>query len=386
MQLKHLALTGFLAAAAAQSQSTPDLPELLSSTPELSNLTTYLQLFPDLVEQLSQASNITILAPSDDAFSELLETPAGEAITANDSAAIQALLTYHVLNGVFAAEDVPETAAFIPTLLEDPDFTTVNGGQVVQALRDGDSVEFTSGLKAVSTVSQADVNFTGGVVHIIDKVLTVPANLSTTAIESNLTSLAGALIRLDLLDALDTTPELTVFAPNNEAFQNIGSALGNLTDEELTAILTYHVLNGTVAYSSTLEDTTVETSAGSEVTITIDDDRVFVNGAEVVLADVLVANGVVHVIDNVLNPENSEATPDPTQSTQSPAFSDASAATEAPFTSDVPTPTGTLGGGDATATDDEDEDMVESTNAADANKGSLGMVALMGAGAALLMA
>ena len=125
----------------------------------------------------------------------------------------------------------------------------------------------------------------------------MPANLSTTAIESNLTSLAGALIRLDLLDALDTTPELTVFAPNNEAFQNIGSALGNLTDEELTAILTYHVLNGTVAYSSTLEDTTVETSAGSEVTITIDDDRVFVNGAEVVLADVLVANGVVHVID-----------------------------------------------------------------------------------------
>ena len=153
MQLKHLALTGFLAAAAAQS--TQNLTEVLSSTPELSNLTTYLQLFPELVEKLSQESNITILAPSDEAFSELLESPEGEAIKANDTAAIEALLTYHVLNGAYAAADVPETATFIPTLLEDPEFTNVTGGQVVQAVRDGDNVEFTSGLMAVSTVSQA---------------------------------------------------------------------------------------------------------------------------------------------------------------------------------------------------------------------------------------
>ena len=138
--------------------------------------------------------------------------------------------------------------------------------------------------------------------HIIDKVLTVPANLSTTAIESNLTSLGGALIRLKLLETLDTAPDLTVFAPNNEAFQKIGSAVANLTDEELTKILTYHIVNGTVAYSSSLENTTVETSPDSEVTISIKGEDVFVNSAKVVVADVLVANGVVHVIDKYESP------------------------------------------------------------------------------------
>lgn len=64
-------------------------------------------------------------------------------------------------------------------------------------------------------------------------------------------------------------------------------------------MLTYHVVNGTVAYSAGLQPSqTVRTLNGAELTIRVlDDGDVFVNGAKVVVADVLVANGVVHVID-----------------------------------------------------------------------------------------
>ena len=79
----------------------------------------------------------------------------------------------------------------------------------------------------------------------------------------------------------------------------IASALENATTEDIASVLAYHVISGTVAYSSGLENgTVVETLGGGNVTITIDGEGgVWVNGAKVVTPDVLVANGVVHVID-----------------------------------------------------------------------------------------
>ncbi len=223
--------------------------------------------------------------------------------------------------------------------------------------------------------------FNNGVIHIIDRLLTVPANVSTTAVAANLTSLVGAVTRADLVEAVDTTPDVTIFAPNNEAFQSIGSALGNITDETLTSVLTYHVVAGTVGYSSMLENMTLTTLNGADVTISVIDGEVFVNSAKVVTPDVLVSNGVVHVIDNVLNPDNSTATPDSAMSTQMPAFSGASSATDIPFTSGVPTPTapaatGTTGGAGGASSSASGAAMPMRT-------GAVGAAALFG-GAALV--
>ncbi len=100
------------------------------------------------------------------------------------------------------------------------------------------------------------------------------------------------------MERINTTPDLTLFAPNNAAFQSIGSAVANLTREQIAAILQYHAVEGTVAYSSTLMNgTSVQTLAGNNLTITMDGDNVFVNSAKVLRPDVLVANGVIHVID-----------------------------------------------------------------------------------------
>lgn len=170
----------------------------------------------------------------------------------------QAVLSYHILNGTYPASAVMEMPAFIPTMLNNSAYANVTGGQVVEAVKQGDKVVFYSGLLSNATVTTAvsltrvwrighathhrgqDQNFTGGVVHVIDNVLTVPQNVSSTAVAAGLSGVAGALKRAQLADTVDSLKDITVFAPNNSAFQAIGSALPNLTMTQLQDILEYH--------------------------------------------------------------------------------------------------------------------------------------------------
>ncbi|KAK7717853.1 hypothetical protein SLS57_006229 [Botryosphaeria dothidea] len=343
--LKQFTVAALAATAFAQTQ---DLNATLTNTPELSNLTTYLGMFPDVLTTLASASNITILAPSNEAFGKLLNSPVGSQLATNPGL-IQSVLTYHVLNGTYSSDQITDDVAFIPTLLQDPLYTNVTGGQRVGVEKEDNNVVFYSGLLANSTVTQADVRFTGGVVHIIDNVLTLPANASTTAIAANLTALAGALTTANLVSAVDTARDVTIFAPANAAFEAIGSVLANATTEQLADVLTYHVVNGTVAYSTTLRpgEQTLTSLNGGQLTVRVQDDgNVFVNGARVVLTDVLIANGVVHVIDNVLNPANATAAPPSGENDENGTVQFGGATSgNVPFTAGVPSPTGTIGGG-----------------------------------------
>ncbi|KFA65072.1 hypothetical protein S40285_03097 [Stachybotrys chlorohalonatus IBT 40285] len=329
--LVPLALAGW--AVAQEGGDMTSLTDALAGRNDtLSLLGTLLATQPDLVETLGGLSNITLLAPSNDAITEFLGDMEVSDLDPND---VAALLTYHVLNGTYYASDIPEEAVFVPTLLTDDDYSTVTGGQVVEAMAEDDSVYFTSALRVRSTVEEANLNFTGGVIHIIDHVLNVPQNIVDTAVAAELSALVGAVQTADLGETLLGLEDITVFAPNNAAFQEIASLTGNLSTEVLGSILRYHVIAGTIAYSSTLGNTSVETVGGNNVNITVTDGGVYVNEARVLIADVLIANGVVHVIDSVLNPDSMDSSPDDTD----PAFPGASSASDVPFTSDVPTPT-----------------------------------------------
>jgi hypothetical protein len=145
----------------------------------------------------------------------------------------------------------------------------------------------------------------------------------------------------NLTSTLDTASDVTIFAPNNDAFQSVASGLSNLSVSEIASILSYHVINGTVAYSSLLTNASVPTLAGRNVTITVEDGTVFINSARVVNADILVSGGVMHVIDSVLNPNNTERG-NATESRPATAYSGASSATEVPYTSGLPSATTTV--------------------------------------------
>lgn len=94
-----------------------------------------------------------------------------------------------------------------------------------------------------------------------------------------------------------------MFAPDNDAFANIQNLVSGLSSEQLTSILTYHVVQGTVGYSTSLSNgATLSTVQGGTVRVTVEDDGdIFVNSAEVEVANVLLSNGVAHVIDKYVN-------------------------------------------------------------------------------------
>lgn len=133
----------------------------------------------------------------------------------------------------------------------------------------------------------------------------------------------------------------------------------------------------------------LKTMCGANVTITMNNGTIFVNSAKVVTPDILVANGVVHVIDNVLNPNMTMAMPSPSATTGSAAFSGASSASSVGLSSGVPTPTSTIGGvavATGTATGTPMSSSSSKAAAAPMKTGAVGAAALFGAAGLLINA
>jgi uncharacterized surface protein with fasciclin (FAS1) repeats len=125
----------------------------LSGNERLSNSTTFLGLVPELLNSLSNAPNITILALSNEAFTGLANSGLSEAY-ANDPELLAAVLQYHVLNGTFTSNQISNTSTFIPTFLQNQIYSNVTGGQVVEAIMIDNDTIFYSELLQNTTVSQ----------------------------------------------------------------------------------------------------------------------------------------------------------------------------------------------------------------------------------------
>lgn len=123
-----------------------------------------------------------------------------------------------------------------------------------------------------------------------------------------LSTLVSAVKAADLVETLQSEGPFTVFAPTNEAFNALPE--GTLEDllkpenkEKLAGILKYHVVSGKVMSTDLEDGMTTATVAGNEITVKLADGNAMINDATVVSADVAASNGVVHVIDKVLLPE-----------------------------------------------------------------------------------
>ena len=148
-------------------------------------------------------------------------------------------------------------------------------------------------------------------VHVIDAVLLPPAPVTNTVVDiivnsEDHTTLETAVVAAGLVETLSGEGPFTVFAPTDAAFDNLpeGTLDAVLADNDLlTAILTYHVVGSTALSTDLSDGMMVTTLNGADVTVTIDADmNVFINDAQVTVADIAADNGVVHVIDAVLLP------------------------------------------------------------------------------------
>ncbi|MCU0698571.1 MAG: fasciclin domain-containing protein [Myxococcaceae bacterium] len=137
-----------------------------------------------------------------------------------------------------------------------------------------------------------------------------PKDIIDTAVAAgSFKTLATALTEAGLIETLKGKGPFTVFAPTDEAFAKIAKKdLDALLKDKkkLTAVLTYHVVPGSIPAAEVLklkDGTKVKTVEGREITVGIKDGKVKVDGANVVKTDVTASNGVIHVIDTVIMPK-----------------------------------------------------------------------------------
>ena len=121
-------------------------------------------------------------------------------------------------------------------------------------------------------------------------------------------TLAAALTAANLVETLKGEGPFTVFAPTDEAFARLpaGTVDELLKPEnldQLTAVLTYHVVPGAVTADQVVNLSEAATVNGQVVEISINDSNVMVEGAKVIATDIMASNGVIHIIDNVILPE-----------------------------------------------------------------------------------
>jgi uncharacterized surface protein with fasciclin (FAS1) repeats len=132
-------------------------------------------------------------------------------------------------------------------------------------------------------------------------------NLVETLVDAgSFTSLALGLEAAGLLEKLAGKGPFTLFAPSDEAFGKLpqGALEGLLRDrEKLRSVIAYHVTGGH-RVAGDLKSGDVKTVQGSPVRLRVSKSKVQVNGARVTTADMVATNGVIHVIDEVLLPEN----------------------------------------------------------------------------------
>jgi len=118
-------------------------------------------------------------------------------------------------------------------------------------------------------------------------------------------TLVAALQAAELVSTLSGEGPFTVFAPTDDAFAALpdGVVAGLLEDiPSLTEVLTYHVVSGTVLAETVVGLTSAATLQGEEVTIEVIDGTVKIDGATVLITDIIGSNGVIHVIDSVILP------------------------------------------------------------------------------------
>jgi len=121
-------------------------------------------------------------------------------------------------------------------------------------------------------------------------------------------TLVTAVSKAGLVETLKGKGPFTVFAPTDDAFAKlpagtVGELIKPENKEKLTSILTYHVVAGKVMAKDVVKLSEAETVQGSSVDIKVTDGKVYIDGAQVVKADIETSNGVIHVIDSVILPQ-----------------------------------------------------------------------------------
>lgn len=268
---------------------TETIVDIAISNPDFSILVQALQK-AGLVEPLQGEGPFTVFAPTNQAFID-----AGIDLNAVSKKDLTNILKYHVLAGKFLSEELKEKG-----------YATLNGQKFF--------LDFESGkifINGKTEVIATDIVGSNGVIHVLNMVLMPPAgDVVEIAISKNpdqFNSLVAAVVKAQLVDALQGDGPFTVFAPTDKAFADLLSSLGVTLDEvnveDLKNILLYHVVNKRL-FSTDLGNKSYQTLNGESIDVDLSNGVVINGDVNVIKTDIIATNGVIHVIDKVLLPQN----------------------------------------------------------------------------------
>lgn len=312
--LLSLVLLLSFSAMGAAAQTNDNIVDIAAKNSNFDTLHTAV-VVAGLADTLASAdAQYTVFAPTDAAFGNLDPTLLSAAL-ADPKGALTTVLTYHVVAGNYSSTE----------LLEMGTVTTLQGEELTITTRNDDV--FVNDARVVI----ADVPAKNGIIHAISAVLlpmavtggadttattdttaattddmasdTASKTIAEIAVEAgNFTSLVGALQATGLVTTFTMPGNYTVFAPTDDAFAALGDV--DLSQDELKAILLYHVVNDRLTRDQLATDDLVPTlSGGRPLFINRDGGRIVdISGAKLVVTDIQASNGVIHVIDRVMIP------------------------------------------------------------------------------------
>lgn len=259
----------------------------------------------DLATTLNGDGPFTVLAPTNAAFTALLNTLGATSLNDIPVDQLRNILLNHVISGNVRSTDL--ATGYAATLATGPDNSPISL-----------FVDKTSGVKfnGTASVTTADIIGANGVVHVIDQVITIPTVVNHALANPNFSTLVAALTRSDLgvdyVSVLSGNGPFTVFAPTNAAFaallQELGAgSLNDIPAATLNAVLQYHVVSGAnVRAGQLVNNQQVTTFQGGQFTVTLTDGAKIRDAqnrvANIIATDVQGGNGVVHAIDKVILP------------------------------------------------------------------------------------
>ena len=241
-----------------------------------------------LADALQGPGPLTVFAPTNAAFTAL-----GDAVP-TDAELLANVLLHHVVSG---EQDSTAVTTMGP-------FTTLANTSL--AVEVGTPI-----LVGGSTLSSTlDVAATNGIVHVMDAVIVPPTIPQAVQATADLSSLLAAVQAASpsVNDTLDSAGPLTVFAPTNAAFAASGIDLGTVDQAVLDRVLTYHVVAGQNTSDELTDGQTITMASGDDLTVNVNGTAVTLTDAagnmvNVTTANIRLLNGVVHIIDGVLDPD-----------------------------------------------------------------------------------
>ncbi|KAG8999743.1 hypothetical protein FRB93_013115 [Tulasnella sp. JGI-2019a] len=314
----YMIIAALAAAATAQNATTPSynttfvtgLAQYLGSL-GLTSLAGAVQSSINSTGTINLLNNIngtgkTLLAPTNTAFTGFKSIYPNATTNPN---LLGDIISYHLLSGSYPGSvfSTFPNHTVARTYMNDSAVVQLEGSKpqaMVFAIQDNKTHILNQNTNVTITNTTSYQNL---LIHIVDAVVDLPGNFTNAAATYQLTSAQTAINSLGLADSIRLAHGQTLFVPDNTAFSNANATITQLITSNVTqaqAVLSNHIINGSTIYSTELASAHANSIGGQGFTFASNSSGFWVTSgastAKVVVADILLDNGVMHIIDSVL--------------------------------------------------------------------------------------